>query len=165
MMSPEFFDKLDYLLQKMRDSDKPFGGLCLILVGDFCQLPPVTKMRKIPFLFESKIFWHVMTEIVQLTKCFRQEDQSFVDLLNRLRLNQLTPEDHQKMQACLNRDLSKHGIVPTRFYGTNMNVDTTNRRELDLLKTESKTFLARKRVSKDKVVVSNQTSVFGRRPV
>jgi ATP-dependent DNA helicase PIF1 len=115
----------------MRDSDKPFGGLCLILVGDFCQLPPVTKKRKIPFLFESKTFWHVITEIVQLTKCFRQEDQPTVDLLNRLRIAKLTPEDHAKFQECLHRDLGKHGIIPTRFYGTNLNVDSTNRRELE----------------------------------
>lgn len=69
MLSPDFFDKMDYLLQKLRDNTKPFGGITLILVGDFCQLSPVEPGQALTFVFLNKIFWQVMTDIVILKKC------------------------------------------------------------------------------------------------
>ena len=56
MMTPELFEKLDQVARKIRGVNTPFGGLQLILVGDFFQLPPVTLEGEVPFVFESPLW-------------------------------------------------------------------------------------------------------------
>ena len=54
MLSGNLFDKLESLARKVRKNEKPFGDIQLVLAGDFCQLPPVEKNRKISYCFEAK---------------------------------------------------------------------------------------------------------------
>jgi ATP-dependent DNA helicase PIF1 len=53
MLSAELFDKLSYVAQKVRQDDRPFGGLQVILCGDFYQLPPIGVGKDAKFCFES----------------------------------------------------------------------------------------------------------------
>ena len=86
VLDAEMFDKLAEVARRFRCSDKPFGGLQLILVGDFLQLPPVstpTEPRK--FCFESKAWAECVQHVIELRKPFRQADTDFVSMLNAAR--------------------------------------------------------------------------------
>ena len=80
MVDAELFDKLSKvgsLLRKGKNSDKPFGGMQVVVTGDFFQLPPVTKGGAQPkFAFEAEMWGEAMSMSINLTKVFRQSDQS-----------------------------------------------------------------------------------------
>lgn len=76
MVDGELFDKFCKIGQKLRKSDKPFGGIQIIVTGDFFQLPPVTKGGAVPkFCFEAATWGETIHMSVNLTKVFRQKDQ------------------------------------------------------------------------------------------
>ena len=54
MINSELFDKLDHIARIIRSNDRPFGGIQLVVCGDFMQLPPVSKKSSVSFCFESK---------------------------------------------------------------------------------------------------------------
>ena len=71
-------------------SSQPFGGIQVILCGDFLQLPPVKSDR---FAFETKAWKSTIRETIVLKQVFRQKELGFVRLLNRLRTGQPTALD------------------------------------------------------------------------
>lgn len=82
MLSAELFDKLEYIARQLRRNNKPFGGLQLVLVGDFYQLPPINGK----FCFKADAWNAVMgNNIIELTKIFRQTDNEFIHVLNKIR--------------------------------------------------------------------------------
>ena len=89
MLAPSVFTKLDRLARKLRQNDeKPFGGIQLILCGDFFQLPPFEKgVVRAPYLFEETESWSLwVPHTVLLTKTIRQSgDVEFIELLNEVR--------------------------------------------------------------------------------
>lgn len=77
MVDPGFLDKIEETARKLRKSSKPFGGIQLVLTGDFFQLPPVTKNNApTRFAFDAKCWSQVIHEMVNLTQVFRQKDES-----------------------------------------------------------------------------------------
>lgn len=78
MVDGALFDKLCKIGQMMRKSPtKPFGGIQIIATGDFFQLPPVTKGNSVTrFCFEAATWNETINMSVNLTKVFRQKDQS-----------------------------------------------------------------------------------------
>lgn len=94
MVDAQLFETLSNLAGCLRKkSPKPFGGIQLVVTGDFFQLPPITKSpanTSMPlFAFESAAWKLAMTHTVNLTQVFRQKDPraplilSFISLLNR----------------------------------------------------------------------------------
>lgn len=75
MVDGELFDKLEHIARRFRKKpDKPFGGIQLIMTGDFFQLPPVTKTGMVKFAFEAKAWKECIQATVNLNKVFRQKD-------------------------------------------------------------------------------------------
>jgi ATP-dependent DNA helicase PIF1 len=75
MLDGDLFDKLEHIARRFRKKpDKPFGGIQLIMTGDFFQLPPVTKVGPVKFAFEAKMWTECIQSTVNLTKVFRQKD-------------------------------------------------------------------------------------------
>lgn len=94
MVNANLLDSVNKFFQLNRDNKKPFGGICVVMVGDLFQLPPiVTEATRKLFesLYESPKFFSAdaLTQsefyAVELTKAFRQVDQEFVDLLSKIR--------------------------------------------------------------------------------
>jgi len=99
MVRADLFDAMDLSLRKNRKSDKPFGGVQIILIGDVMQIEPIVGskeedvMEKFypdgPFFFNSKSYDKKDFKQLELTKIFRQSDKKFIDLLNKIRLNKI----------------------------------------------------------------------------
>jgi ATP-dependent DNA helicase PIF1 len=76
MVDAELFDKLDAIAKIIRMNKKPFGGMQIIVTGDFFQLPPVNTVKVSKFAFEANAWRAAVTQTVMLTKVFRQKDGS-----------------------------------------------------------------------------------------
>ncbi|KZT22126.1 hypothetical protein NEOLEDRAFT_1072215, partial [Neolentinus lepideus HHB14362 ss-1] len=107
-----------------------------VLSGDFCQLPPVPGRGKmgvpIParFAFDSAAWKRCIDRPVVLTKVFRQRDQHFVDMLNALRIGQLSERIVDEFRQLSRPIIYTDGIEPTELYPTRREVEGANRSRL-----------------------------------
>lgn len=115
--------------------EQPFGGLQVIFVGDFFQLPPVSKKEQVKFAFESPAWKETNPIICYIEEQHRQEDGEFLELLSAMRRGTFGPREHSRLT-------SRVGVTPkkdvaTRLYTHNENVDRVNQESLG--KIEGKT--------------------------
>jgi ATP-dependent DNA helicase PIF1 len=75
MVEGDLFDKLERIACILRKSNKPFGGIQLVVTGDFFQLPPIMKAGQVKFAFEAQKWGECIHRTFNLTKVFRQKDQ------------------------------------------------------------------------------------------
>ncbi|MDL2255108.1 AAA family ATPase [Parabacteroides sp. OttesenSCG-928-K15] len=96
MVRADLLDAISDVLCRYRDSKKPFGGVQLLLIGDLQQLAPVAKEEEwsllqnyysSPFFFDSKALNESEYHCIELTHVYRQSDDTFVELLNKIRDN------------------------------------------------------------------------------
>lgn len=80
------FQKIEEVARRVRKNDEPFGGIKLILCGDFLQLPPVNKTSKARFCFQTEAWTRCQFLCFNLKKVYRQNDDIFIDILNNIRL-------------------------------------------------------------------------------
>lgn len=135
MMTPEFLELLNEVGQLVRrDSRKPFGGIQLILVGDFFQLPPVTKDdQETKFVFESPLWNQLGLAVCSLTEIVRQTDPVFQTLLNEARVGALTKAGHQILQSRQTDSWQTLQIKPTLLFSRRAEVEMINERNLQAL--------------------------------
>lgn len=141
MIDGELIDKLDGIARRLRDKDKPFGGIQVIFCGDFYQLPPVSKTGTTSFAFESK-FWKRFIKVqVILTQVFRQaSDKQFLQMLQEIRDGDVSESTKKKFKA-LERPLQSIGnLIPTKLFSTRREVDISNNEMLKKLDGNSLRF-------------------------
>ena len=131
MLSPILFDKIEKIARILRKNESPFGGIQLILSGDFLQLPCVDSNN---FCFEAKSWGSCITHTIYLTEIVRQEDVEFQNCLNEVRFANLSEQSIQLLKSCNDRKLdstqaSLSGIKPTRLFSTNDDVNYINEQE------------------------------------
>ena len=137
MLDGELFDKLEALARQIRKDERPFGGIQLLLVGDFLQLPPIKKNGSVLFCFEASQWNRVVELNMELKTVFRQNNSSFVDMLNSIRRGVCTPETVAILSATKYNQLNEsNGVQATRLYATNADVDRINNQKLDQLPGE-----------------------------
>ena len=138
MLSPILFDKLELLARKLRCNQLPFGGIQLILTGDMLQLPCVNSTN---FCFEAKT-WSICIKpenIIYLKEIFRQDDTIFQECLNEIRVGNPSEKTIDILKTRINADLkNEHGILPTKIYSLNKDVEMENEKELDKLLLKNK---------------------------
>ncbi|QNP96732.1 Conserved hypothetical protein [Yarrowia lipolytica] len=168
MVDARFFDKLEQIAQKLRRNKRPFGGIQLIVTGDFYQLPPVPDTNKdrfrgsyggnktntgmvdsrsavnsdpeALFAFEAESWSTVIDSTFLLTKVFRQKDPVFANMLNQLRTQSLDQASLDGFLS-LSRPLSvPDGIIPTELFPTRREVDRSNFSKLSTLGGKTHTF-------------------------
>ena len=131
MMPPNLFDKLEEVARAVRYRHEPFGGIQLILSGDFLQLPCVKTTK---FCFQAKTWKKCVTHVVYLDEIIRQGDDSFRECLNEVRIGNVTQAVRATLDARVKAELSNaFGIKPTKLYSKNVDVDRENDAELDEL--------------------------------
>ena len=93
MVDGDLFDKLESIARMIRNNGRPFGGLQLVITGDFFQLPPVPDYGKeAKFAFDAASWNTSIGHTIGLTQVFRQKDPVFANMLNEMRLGKLTPK-------------------------------------------------------------------------
>jgi len=149
MIDKELFEKISIILSIIKSNDKFFGNIQLILVGDFCQLAPV----KGKYCFLADIWNKMNIKIVLLEKLIRHnEDLLFQQMLKILRKGKCT-DNIIKVLNKLKDTKFENGIIPTKLYPINVNVDKINNIEIEKLKAEgniSKTYRAVTSCDKEK---------------
>jgi len=134
MLDPNVFEIIDYVLQITRRDYRPFGGIQLVLVGDFFQLPsPESKGFLIKkYVFQSDSFWKAIENCYDLQEMWRQSDPVFISLLHRVRKGEQTSEDIDVLKSRIGKTLEceDKGIVPTKLYSHNADVDRINSEEM-----------------------------------
>lgn len=146
MMSAELFDKLDAVAKVIRRSSAPFGGLQLLLVGDFYQLPPVVDVMpegQALFCFESPSWAAAVHETVVLKQIHRQTDADFKSLLEHVRFGNLSPEDADMLRSRMGLDWQALEIRPTLLFARRAMVDKINTANLAALAGETITWKAK----------------------
>ncbi|OXB54052.1 hypothetical protein ASZ78_001292 [Callipepla squamata] len=143
MVDGKFFDKLEAVSRAVRKRDEPFGGIQLIICGDFLQLPPVCKANEeTTFCFQAKSWRKCIHINMELTEVRRQTDKTFISLLSAVRLGRCTEEViNLLMQTATNRS-ERDGILATRLCTHKDDVELTNERRLQQLSGEPHTFEA-----------------------
>ena len=108
MVRADLLDAIDMTLRRVRRSGRPFGGVQLLMVGDVHQLPPVVTERErpymeqvypSPFFFHSKALQRISYVTIELATVYRQQDVRFVDLLNRVRNNNIDAATLETLNA------------------------------------------------------------------
>lgn len=145
MIDRPLFELLDMVARAVRRNDEPFGGIQIIVVGDFFQLPPVpNKFAKSAreFCFESPV-WNRLgfgytdecgymhcnfVNMVTLKQVVRQSDVDFANLLNEIRIGEINNRQLDVLNSCVvyKKPPPTDGIVPTKLYSINKDVDKEN---------------------------------------
>jgi ATP-dependent DNA helicase PIF1 len=128
-------DMIDEILRLVRENNEPFGGLQVILCGDFFQLPPVNRAgaRQGGFVISSDVWQKNVFNVCYLEKQYRQsEDELYNEILNGIRKGVLVRSQLDALRARANA--TEDPFVPqTRLLTVNVDVDTVNHRQLDEL--------------------------------
>jgi hypothetical protein len=150
MVRADVVDAMDRFLRLNGPvSDKPFGGVQVLFVGDLFQLPPVVNQREeaildarryeTPFFFSAQVLQGCPFVPVELSKIYRQTDTRFTDMLNRVRV----AEELEFVLPYLNQNCcgpsNDHPSLIT-LTCTNAAADQINQSKLDGLPGEMKTF-------------------------
>jgi len=152
MVRADMLDVIDKILGVVRQKPYlPFGGVQVILIGDTFQLPPIadneqwrilSQFYKTPFFFSSKVIEQNTPLYIELKKIYRQNEQEFIDLLNRVRVNQVSQNDLSILNAKYNPTFSGNGNDYIILATHNHIVNETNLTKLNKLETELFTYEA-----------------------
>lgn len=152
MVSAAFMDTMNQLIQKARSNTEPFGGLTVLLCGDFFQLPPVVeggdRGHQPVFAFESQVWDQLLLKTVHMSQVYRQQDDQFVQLLHRMRRAALSSEDMGLLRSMVGTVAANHeanvsaGVVPTSLFARNSEAEVTNSSKLEQLLGELHRFEA-----------------------
>lgn len=130
MLSPRLFDTVERVCRAMKRSDDPFGGMQVVLSGDFFQLPPIIRDGgETEFIHTSEAWASMDVRVCYLEEQFRHEDISLEKILNEMRGGNVSPATREKLQKMC-EEKRVHGVVPTRLYTHNADVDVENEKEL-----------------------------------
>lgn len=152
MVRADMLDVIDKILRVFRRKPYlPFGGVQVILIGDTFQLPPIadneqwailSQFYKTPFFFSSKVIEQNTPLYIELKKIYRQNEQEFIDLLNRVRVNQVSQADFKTLNSKYNPTFSGNGSDYIILATHNKIVNETNLTKLNQLETPLFTFEA-----------------------
>lgn len=128
MLDSIFCNNISYILKNCKNTDKEFGGIQILFVGDFFQLPPVTNQ----FCFLSSSWINLNPSVIELTESIRQsEDKLFQLILAKLRFGKLTKQIYDILSK--NKEITFTDIKPTKLYPNNVDVNKINQKEIEKL--------------------------------
>lgn len=153
MVRVDVLDAIDRVMRRFKNRLKPFGGAQLLMIGDLQQLAPVVKRDewellkadyKTAFFFSSKVLQQTSYVSIELTQVFRQQDDRFISLLNKVRDNILDSKTITELNARYKPDFSPNddeGYITLCTH--NAQARKMNESKLKELSSKKKTFTAR----------------------
>ncbi len=146
MISPEIFSSMDLILRGFKGTDAPFGGVQVVISGDFFQLPPVSKVAKEKrFAWQSPAWRALDLHTCYLQEKFRQDDERLIGVLDDIRSGKISASSEALLASRHEKELST--ATPTKLYTHNMDVDRINMSELHKLGGVPKLFVYESRGS------------------
>ena len=139
MVRCDIIDAIDYTMRKTLRTSLPFGGKQVIFVGDMFQLPPVVKqgaehdlMRDLYhtddcFFYKANVIKRMRMVKIEFQKVYRQEDESFLGILENVRLNKTTPENLMHLNERVCQPTKEDGLIIT-LTSLNKTADSINQR-------------------------------------
>lgn len=148
-------DMVDYVARKVREDERPFGGIQVVLCGDFFQLPPVNRhdSREGSFVVNAEVWEKLDPVICYLGEQHRQDDTVLLDILNALRQGDIRRRHAETLLGRIDVSL---GDV-TELHTVNVDVDRINQQKLDALDGEAQVYDAHT-TGKDSYVASLKRS-------
>ena len=140
MLSHRQLDLVNQVLQTLRETPAPFGGMQIILSGDFFQLPPIGKESRLVVAADA---WSKASfAVCYLESQHRSDDSSLSELLAAIRSGEV---DQMHFEWLIERQVKSEEVPEgvTQLYTHNKDVDRINLEELKKLKTDSKTYTAK----------------------
>jgi ATP-dependent DNA helicase PIF1 len=132
MVSGIFFENLNLVAQSVRNSSLPFGGIRLFVLGDFLQLPPISKANFRPFrAFECEAWKKCNMMSFVLTETMRQTDPEFISNLLKIRLGVCDEQTNAYFESLSRTIEYTDGIEPVRLFALRKHVDIYNSARLN----------------------------------
>lgn len=143
MLNKHTFEYIDKVLRAVKKQNKPFGGIQLIVIGDFYQIPPVevSDVMKNGYCFESPLWKDFDFRTVVLRKTYRQKDENLINALSHIRINKATPKDINlfKSRICNENDIPRDVL---HCFAKNYPANLYNRKKFMELETRQYDFVA-----------------------
>ena len=134
-------DMVDQVCRAFKQNSLPFGGLQVILCGDFFQLPPVSREEEqASFVNKSRIWQAMNIKICYLDEQHRQTDHKFLSILNAIRTNRADNNTLNMLMQRHNQPI-KNSVVASKLYTHNANVDAINNLRLAKIKAKKREYL------------------------
>lgn len=127
-------DMIDWVCRLVRERDEPFGGIQVIMSGDFFQLPPInrTDSRQGGFVVTSEVWRELDPTVIYLSQQYRQDDDKLLDILTSLRAGDLRRHHAESLLARVDAKLPEDQIL-TELHTVNIDVDRINNLQLQKL--------------------------------
>lgn len=152
MVRSDVLDAVDNVMRRFREHDKPFGGVQLVMIGDLHQLTPVVRDEEekilseyynTTYFFGSKALQSIDYVTIELHHVYRQQDESFLKILNDIRDGHPTADDLKTLNSRYNPSFRPNANDDyIRLTTHNSKADDYNNYELLALKTPLYTFEA-----------------------
>ncbi|MEO5646039.1 MAG: AAA family ATPase [Candidatus Paceibacterota bacterium] len=136
-------DLVDAVCKTIKQSPEPFGGIQVVLVGDFFQLPPISRYGDVvPFAFEARVWKEMKPLVCYLTEQHRQSDETFLHLLSAIRRNERMDDHmiHLEQRLISDSDSFDDTENMTRLYAHNADVDAINTAALNAIDGPTNTY-------------------------
>ncbi len=145
MLDADRLDLAERVIRRAKENTKPFGGVQVILCGDFFQLPPVAKVGESPpqFAYKSAAWEALNLKTCYLHEQHRQGDQDFLEILNTIRGAAVDDKVRFKLNSRMARGSGNAKI--TKLYSHNKDVDSENLKELNLIQGKETCFTMEER--------------------
>ncbi len=157
MLTANMVDMIDMVCREVRQNPEPFGGIQVIFVGDFFQLPPIVKRETDPkkqkallesdefvknntFAYESNAWGRAKPVVCYLSEQHRQDDDTFLSLLSAIRADNVEEEHFEYITS---RQIERTAMPEnvTKLFSHNVDVDRVNSGELAKIKEKAKFFV------------------------
>ncbi|PVD22918.1 hypothetical protein C0Q70_16178 [Pomacea canaliculata] len=143
MVDGDYFEKLEAVARNVRKSDQPFGGIQLIVSGDFLQLPPVAKgSNKARFCFQTSAWHKCIQTTLELKEVHRQSDSHFIKVLQSVRLGLCPSYVTETLMKTSRNKVECNGLLATQLCTHKEDVESINQHKLKGLEGASRTFAA-----------------------
>lgn len=142
MLHAKQLNLVNQVLKYFKESDEAFGGIQVIVAGDFFQLPPVGRngeLNRDKFCFMSQAWVEAKFRVCYLTEQHRQDDEILNQILNAIRAQNIQPEHTQALLESAKQDI---GETFTRLYTHNLDVDSLNFKHLNAIAGDCHQFTA-----------------------
>ena len=139
MLNAERLDLVDKICKAIKDPFRPFGGIQIILCGDFFQLPPVSRDKRARFAYDAYAWRNSGIKVCYLEKQFRQDDSEFTNILNQIRGNKAGDKEVSLLRKRLYKPVNRFS-KPTKLYTHTIDVDAINSYELARLSGDEKAY-------------------------